>query len=265
MKNTINIQNKLRLKILKLYYKANSGHIGSSLSCIDILISIFFFQKKKIETFILSKGHAAFALYACLNETGEISDELLNTLYANDTILPAHPAPNQIKGIPFATGSLGHGFPIGAGIAKANKFSKDDSFVYVLLSDGDTNEGTTWETAHFATKHKLNNLIVIIDKNKIQGFDKTSDVLGDTAKKEKWLSLDFEVIEINDGNNIDEINKAIDFLKASKSSKPKLLIANTIKGKGVSYMENTVDWHYWPMNEEQYKQAVQEINKKYNA
>ena len=265
MGNHIEIQKRLRLKLLELYYRVNAGHIGSSLSCIDILISIFFFQKKEKDTFILSKGHAAFALYCCLNETGKISDDLMKTLYANDTILPAHPAPNQIKEIPFATGSLGHGFPIAAGIAKANKFNNDHSFVYVLLSDGDTNEGTAWETAHFATKHNLNNLIVIIDKNKVQGFDKTCDVLGDTANYEKWLCLGFEVLEIEDGHNIPELNKSIELLQRSKSTKPKLLIANTIKGKRVSYMENTVDWHYWPMSEEQYKQAVQEIYKKYNA
>jgi transketolase len=265
MNTFIELQKKLRLKLLELYYKVNAGHIGSSLSCIDILISIFFFQKKETDTFILSKGHAVVALYSCLNESGRISDELITTLYKNDTILPAHPAPNQIKEIPFATGSLGHGFPIAAGIAKANKLNSDNSFIYVLLSDGDTNEGTTWETAHFATKHNLNNLIVIIDKNKIQGFDKTADVLGDTAKKEKWLCLGFEVLEIEDGHNIEEINKSLDVLKSSKNSMPKVLIANTIKGKGVSYMEDTVDWHYWPMNEKQYQQAINEINNKYNA
>ncbi|NTW32460.1 MAG: transketolase [Bacteroidetes bacterium] len=262
---TKNLQKKLRLKLLEMYFKANAGHIGCSLSCIDILISVFFNFKKKEDVFILSKGHAAVALYCCLNEIGEISDDELNTFYKDGTKLPAHPAPNSFESIPFATGSLGHGFPLAAGIAKAKKIKNEKSFVYVLISDGDTNEGTTWETAHFASKHELNNLIVIIDKNKIQGFDRTDNVLGDTAKKEKWIEMGFEVKEIADGHDISEISNSIDFLKKIKNNKPKMLIANTIKGKGVSYMENTIDWHYWPMNENQYNQAIQEINEKYNA
>ncbi len=265
MKQGKELQKKLRLKILEVSYKVRAGHIGSSLSCIDLLISILFFQKKKEDAFILSKGHAALALYCCLNESGEISDELLDTFYANGTKLPAHPAPNLVKGITFATGSLGHGFPVAAGIAKANQLSQDDSFVYTLLSDGDTNEGTAWETAHFAVQHHLNRLIVIIDKNSIQGFDKTSDVLGDTAAAGKWREMGFEVAEIDDGHDIEAINKALETLRSSGSDKPKFLIANTIKGNGVSYMENTVDWHYWPMNDEQYRQAVNEINEKYHA
>ncbi len=263
--NFKNIQKKLRLKILEMYFNANAGHIGCSLSCIDILISIFLNQKTKDDIFLLSKGHAAVALYCCLNEIGEISNEELNTYYKDSTKLPAHPAPNSFHSIPFATGSLGHGFPLAVGIAKAKKLKNENSYVYVLMSDGDTNEGTTWESAHFASKHKLNNLIAIIDKNSIQGFDKTEDVIGDTAKKEKWTEMGFEVIEIADGHDINEIIKSIDILKSSNNDKPKLIIANTIKGKGVSFMENTIDWHYWPMNETQYKQAIQEINEKYNA
>ena len=265
MSETSQIQRKLKLKLLDLYYRQKAGHIGSSLSCIDILTAVLLFHKQKDDTFILSKGHAAFALYCCLHETGEISDEQFETIYHDDTLFPAHPAPNSVKGITFATGSLGHGFPLAAGAAKANKFNNDNSLVYVLLSDGDTNEGTTWETAHFAVKHQLNNLVVIIDKNKIQGFDHTSDVLNDTARQEVWSLLGFEVIEIPDGHDIDRINEALKTFRTSTSSKPKLLIANTIKGKGVSYMENTVDWHYWPMNEAQYTQAVNEINSLYDA
>ena len=259
------IQQIIKLQLLDLHYRSNAGHIGSTLSCIDILISVLLFQKQRDDTFILSKGHAALALYCCLKETGEISDEQFKTIYCDNTIFPAHPAPGSIKGIPFATGSLGHGFPLAAGVAKANKFNKDDSWVYVLLSDGDTNEGTTWETAHFAVKHMLNNLIVIIDKNKIQGFDYSHDVLSDTARHEVWSLIGFDVAEIPDGHDIRQINEAIKTFKESTSSRPKLLIANTIKGKGVSFMENTIDWHYWPMNQAQYNQARDEIKSQYNA
>jgi transketolase len=178
--------------------------------------------------------------------------------------LTAHPSPLKFKDIPFATGSLGHGFPIGAGIAKAKKLKRDDSKVFVLMSDGETNEGTIWEAAHFSVKHKLDNLIVIIDKNKIQGFGKTKDVLGDTANKKKFDSIGIETFEI-DGHNIGDINKTIQICKKSKIKSPKIIIADTIKGKGVSYMENNVDWHYWPMNEINYKDAILEIKEKYIA
>ncbi len=148
------LQKELKLSILNLHHKANSGHIGSSMSCIDILASIFFYNKTKKDTFILSKGHASTALYSCLNKIGEISDDELETFYKNNTTLPAHPAALKFKSIPFATGSLGHGLSIAAGIAKAKKIKNDNSFVFAVLSDGDTNEGTTWEACHFITSNK---------------------------------------------------------------------------------------------------------------
>ena len=144
------LQYQLRLKLLEMYYKAKAGHIGCSLSCIDLMIVTLIQHKKPEDTFILSKGHAAASLYVCLNQLGEINDDELATYYKNGTKLPAHPSANKFNGIPFALGSLGHGLPISAGIAKANKLLKNDSLSYVLMSDGETNEGTTWEAAHFA-------------------------------------------------------------------------------------------------------------------
>ena len=135
------LQGKLRTTILGLHYKAKSGHIGCSLSCIDMMISILKFRQPG-DTFILSKGHAASALYTILNEIGEIPDELMGTFYENNTTLPAHPAPGKYKAIPFATGSLGHGLPLGTGIAKAKKMKKAAGTSFVLMSDGETNEGT---------------------------------------------------------------------------------------------------------------------------
>ena len=256
----LKLNKKLRLKILETYFNAHAGHIGCSLSCVEILSAVFFEHKKNDDDFILSKGHAAVALYAVLNELGEITDTELLSFYRNGTSLPAHPAPLKYNSIPFATGSLGHGFPIGAGIAKANKLNNNKDFVYVLMSDGETNEGTTWEAAHFSVKHKLDNLILIIDKNKIQGFGKTNDILGDSSAIEKWQVLGFDVLEI-DGHNSDDIINSIQKIKELKNKKPKLIIANTVKGKGVSFMENTVDWHYWPMTDEQYEQAKSEVVK----
>jgi len=256
------LSGELRLKILGLYHKANAGHIGCSLSCIDLMIAVLFLNKSQEDTFILSKGHAAAALYASLNTLGEISDEELDTFYLDGTTLPAHPAPRQYKGIPFATGSLGHGLPIATGIAHAAKVKEEDSYSYVLLSDGETNEGTTWEAAHYAIQNQLDNLIMIIDKNGLQGFGFTDKVLGETASVEKWNAIGFETIELN-GHDILSIDQAIKELKSHKNGLPKAIIASTVKGKGVSYMENKLEWHYLPMNKDQYEQATLEVKERY--
>ena len=258
------LQYDLRLKILGMYHKANAGHIGCSLSCIDLMIASLIYLKKAGDTFILSKGHAALALYVCLNHLGEISDAELATYYTNGTKLPAHPSANKFPGIPFALGSLGHGLPIATGIAKGNKLSQNESMSYVLMSDGETNEGTTWEAALFAAKHGLDNLIVIIDKNGIQGFGNTADILGDSASEDKWQALGFDILT-TDGHNLKSIINAINKLKSSKNNKPKLIIANTVKGKGVGYMENKMDWHYLPMNAELYEKAIVDLKKQYHA
>lgn len=256
------LSGELRLEILGLYHKANAGHIGCSLSCIDLMIAVLFLNKSQEDTFILSKGHAAAALYASLNTLGEISDEELDTFYLDGTTLPAHPAPRQYKGIPFATGSLGHGLPIATGIAHAAKVKDEESYSYVLLSDGETNEGTTWEAAHYAIQNQLDNLIMIIDKNGLQGFGFTDKVLGETASVEKWNAIGFETIELN-GHDILSIDQAIKELKSHKNGLPKAIIASTVKGKGVSYMENKLEWHYLPMNKDQYEQATLEVKERY--
>ncbi|MBI2270320.1 MAG: transketolase [Bacteroidetes bacterium] len=258
------LQGNLRLQLIEMYHSANAGHIGCSLSCIDLMIGSLIHHKKEEDSFILSKGHAAASLYVCLNHTGEISNEELNTFYKNGTKLPAHPAANKFSGIPFALGSLGHGFPIAAGIAKANKLKKNTAYSYVLMSDGETNEGTTWEAAHFSVMHKLDNLIVLIDKNGLQGFGNTKDILGDTASEEKWQTLGFEVLSIN-GHDLEQIINGIDKLKKSKNSKPKVIIGNTVKGKGVSFMENEMKWHYLPLDPRLYQQAINDIKKQYSA
>ena len=251
------IQKNYRKQLLKLYNDAHCGHIACSLSCIDIIYSIMS-TKKELESFILSKGHAAGALYTILNMFGEISDSELNSFYKNGTKLSAHPSAKSFKNIPFALGSLGHGFPISCGIALSNRFEKNENFTYVLMSDGETNEGTTWEAAHFAVQNELNNLIVFIDKNNLQGFGSTKDVLGDTAEFSKWKSMGFHVIEI-DGHDIKSMITNIDLIKSIKNNKPKLIICKTIKGKGAPFMENKLEWHYLPMNEEQFNLALKSI------
>jgi transketolase len=259
----LSIQQQVRTTLLGMHYAAHAGHIACSLSCIDMLIAVFLIQKKEEDSVILSKGHAASALYACLNYKGEISNEQLTTFYQNGTRLPAHPAPNTFKSIPFATGSLGHGFPLGAGIAKANKLLGNTNTVYVIMSDGETNEGTTWEAGHFSRQHQLDNLIVLVDKNNLQGFGKTQEVLGDTSTPQQWKSLGFEVIEL-DGHHIPNMVGAMQEFKKSPNQKPKVIIADTIKGKGVTFMENKLDWHYLPMSEDQYAMALKEITTRYS-
>ncbi|MDB5242635.1 MAG: transketolase [Spirosoma sp.] len=258
------LRGQLRLRLLSLYHQANAGHIGCSLSCIDLMIATLVLRKRPQDTFLLSKGHAAAALYACLNYLGDISDEELATYYQNGTTLPAHPAPNQHKGIPFATGSLGHGLPIGVGIAHAGKLLGDDSRVYVLMSDGETNEGTTWEAAHFALQHGLDNLVVLVDKNGLQGFGRTADVFGDTAAVRTWEAIGFETVEV-DGHDVEAVVATLDKLHTgtAQSGKPKIVIAHTVKGKGVSYMENRLEWHYLPMNPAQYEQACSDVSATY--
>jgi len=257
-----NISGKLRLKLVSIYNKANCGHIACSLSCIDVIYSIFKVKNFE-EKFILSKGHAAGALYIVLNYFGEINDDQLNTFYKDGTKLSAHPSANSFHNIPFALGSLGHGLPIATGMAYANKIMHNNNFTFVLMSDGETNEGTTWEAAHFAVSKQLSNLILFIDKNKLQGFGETKDILGDTANPIIWRDMGFDVLEI-DGHNIDNIVFNIDNLRNVKNNKPKCIILNTIKGKGVDFMENTLEWHYLPLKDEQYDKAVYLINKNYN-
>ncbi len=253
---------QLRLTILGLYNAANAGHIGASLSCIDLMIATLILRKREQDTFLLSKGHAAAALYACLNHLGDISDDELATFYTDGTTLPAHPAPNKHRGIPFATGSLGHGLPIGTGIAHAGKLQGDDSLVYVLMSDGETNEGTTWEAAHYAVAKGLDNLVVLVDRNGLQGFGSTADILGDSADPRKWEAMGFDTVEA-DGHDINALLTTIDALNLSRSGKPKAIIARTVKGKGVSYMENKMEWHYLPMNADLYEQAKSDVTTDY--
>ena len=254
------LSRQLRKEVLTLHKRCGSGHIGCSLSCLELLIASLILSKRPQEAFILSKGHAALALYVCLEYLGEISPEQMQTV--NDpegTHLPAHPAAGQFASIPFALGSLGHGLPIAAGICQANSILKNDQATFVLMSDGETNAGTTWEAAHFAVRHRLDRLMVIIDRNGLQGFGKTEDVLGDSADPRKWEATGFEVAECG-GHDLPLILSCLERFRSASNGKPKVLIANTVKGRGVSYMENRLEWHYLPMSEAQYRAALQEVD-----
>ncbi|MBU3740879.1 MAG: transketolase [Candidatus Kapabacteria bacterium] len=247
-------QRHIRQKLLRLYYGASCGHIACSLSCIDIVQAAYSW-KAASEEFILSKGHAAGAMYVVLNALGRISDEQLTSFYKDGTKLAAHPSAGTSRDIPFALGSLGHGLPIATGIAYGKNHVGLADRTFVLMSDGETNEGTTWEAAHFAVRNSLSGLFVIIDKNGLQGFGRTSDVLGDTADPAVWRAMGFRVIE-GDGHNEAFLKSFMDETRPDADGRPTVLIANTVKGCGVPYMEDKLEWHYLPMNKELFDDAM---------
>ncbi len=252
-----NIRN-IRSNILNLTFKAKSSHIGSCLSIVEILFALYFGVLKKKDRFILSKGHAALALYSTLFEKKFISKKILNSFGSNKTILMNHVS-NKVNGVEFSTGSLGHGLPVSVGKALKFKTNKENNKVYVLMSDGEMNEGTTWESLLFANHHKLDNLNIIIDYNKIQSMDFVSKVIKIEPLKKKLQSFGCKVFEVN-GHSVKQISKC---LKKKTKDKVKVIIANTIKGKGISFMENNNLWHYKNPNEIQLKKALKEIELKY--
>ncbi len=255
--------NKIKKECLKtllgMYKKANAGHIGSSLSCLDILIYLHFRQMKNKDLFILSKGHAAAALYTVLAKSGKIPASMLDSFYKDGTCLAAHPPCDGQAGIPFGTGSLGHGLSLAAGMALSTGFTKKKFSVYCVISDGDCNEGSTWEAALFAAHHGLKNLTVIMDRNGLQGFGKSSGVLNLEPLRKKWEDFNFEVVVAKDGNDFNELDKAFKKLKNKRTKKPGCIIAKTVKGSGVSYMEGKMEWHYLPMDDNQYARALLDL------
>jgi len=247
--------------ILSLYKRANAGHIGASLSCLDILIYLHCSKMTKDDKFILSKGHAALGLYVVLAESDYFDKSLLDTYYTNGTKLAAHPpCGSKVNGIHFGTGSLGHGLSLATGLAFANQFTGKTNNVYCIVSEGDCNEGSTWEAALFAAQNKLSNLYVIVDHNKLQGFGSMEEVINLEPFNEKWKAFNFDVEIAENGNDFESLHKAFEKLEKRNSNKPKCIIANTTKGSGVSYMENKLEWHYLPMSDEQFKIAMDEVN-----
>jgi transketolase len=254
------IRKKCLKDILFHFKEANAGHIGSSLSSLELLVYLYFNLMNKEDKFILSKGHAALSLYVVLAHAGIIDNELLTTFYRNGTLLAAHPpCYRNMNGIHFGTGSLGHGLSLAAGFAFSNKFTHRSYKVYCVLSDGDCNEGSTWEAALFAAHHKLSNLYVIIDRNNLQGFGTSDEILNLEPLAEKWRSFNFDVALAENGNDFSSIDFSFKTLESSNSDKPKCIIARTVKGNGVSFMEDKMEWHYLPMNDDQYTRALNEL------
>ncbi len=248
----LNIKNRF----LGMYKQANAGHVGCSLSVAEILTFVRFGWMKEDDEIILSKGHAAAALYSMLAEDGTLSDDDIKTFYKNDTYLAAHPPVNKIKRIPFATGSLGHGLSIAAGLGLAQKLKKTDKNVFCVTSDGEINEGSTWEAALFIAHHHLTNVIWLIDRNKLQGYGRTEDVMKLEPLDKKLEAFGFNVL-IADGHNFESLNDAK--LQASDFGHPIAIICNTTKGHGWKTYEDKLDCHYLPMKDDQYSLIVEEV------
>ena len=261
-----NMAKKVRRGIIEEVYKAQSGHPGGSLSVADILTVLYFDELNVDEKnpkwedrdrLVLSKGHCSPALYSCLANRGFFDVEKLTTFRNIESKLQGHPDMTKVPGVDMTTGSLGQGLSAANGMAIAGKMDNKNYRVYCILGDGEIEEGQVWEAAMASSKYKLDNLCVIVDNNNLQ-IDGTIDkVMSPYPIDEKFKSFGFQIINI-DGNDIEEIKKAFEVAKNVKE-KPVCIIAKTIKGKGVSFMENKAEWHGKAPNEEQYKQAMEEL------
>ena len=262
------IANNVRIDILEEVYNAKSGHIGGAFSIADIL-TVLYFNEMNIDAkspdspdrdrLVLSKGHASAALYAVLAEKGYIDKEELKTFRNIDSNLQGHPDMNKVPGVDMTTGSLGQGLSVANGMALSSKLDSRGYRVYCILGDGELQEGQVWEAAMTAEKYQLDNLCVIIDANELQLTDTTMNVKGINQNdiEQKFRAFGFQTIVI-DGHNIESIIRALTIAEMTKG-KPTAIICKTIKGKGVSFMENQIDWHGKAPNDEEYKIAMQEL------
>ena len=256
----------IRKNIVNMVYSAQSGHPGGSLSITDILTVLYFKElnidiknpkNENRDRLVLSKGHCSPALYSALAEKGFIPKEDLNGFRKIDSYLQGHPDMNKVPGVDMTSGSLGQGLSVSNGMAIAGKMDHKDYRVYCILGDGEIEEGQIWEAAMTSSHYKLDNLCVIIDKNNLQIDGPTEDVMNSNPLDKKFESFGFNVIVI-DGHNYDEIVEAFEKAKSQKG-KPTAIIANTIKGKGVTLMENQVGWHGKAPNDEEYKKIIEDL------
>jgi transketolase len=263
--NSTDLAHEIRLAILVQSKRANVGHIGSALSIADIVAALYGEimhlpapDDPERDRFVLSKGHAALALYAALNRIGWLTDEQLDTYCGDGSLLGVHPE-RDLQGIDFTTGSLGLGLALGAGAALAARIQGSSRRVYVLISDAECNEGSLWESAMFAAHHRLSKLTAILDLNGQQALGYTKDVMDLAPMDQRWVSFGWDVDEV-DGHDVPAIVKTIESGEAERS-KPHLVIANTVFGNGISFMQNQLQWHYLPMSDQQYEQALTEVGK----
>ena len=261
--------NNIRKSIIEMVYSAGSGHPGGSLSIADIFTALYFkelrinvdnIKDENRDRLVLSKGHCSPALYATLAEKGFFSKNDLNTFRKIDSNLQGHPDMNKIPGVDMTTGSLGQGLSVANGMALAGKLDNKDYRVYCICGDGEIQEGQIWEAAMSSCHYKLDNVCVIVDNNNLQIDGSIDNVMNPYPIDKKFESFGFNVIVI-DGHNFDEILDAFEKAKEIKG-KPTAIIAKTVKGKGVSFMENQAGWHGKAPKEEEYKIAIEELNNK---
>ena len=256
---------QIRRLIIEGVYNAGSGHPGGSLSCADIMAYLYF-DKMNVspqkandpdrDRFVLSKGHASPALYAALALKGYFPAEEIKTLRKLGSRLQGHPDMHTVPGVDMSTGSLGQGFSAACGMAKAAKITGRDYKVYTILGDGESQEGEVWEAAMFASHYKLDNLVAFLDFNKLQIDGDVRDVMDPTPLDEKFRAFGWEV-RVIDGHDFEQIDSAVN---AGNNGRPLMIICNTIKGKGVSYMENAVGWHGKAPKQPEYEIAVKELD-----
>ncbi len=256
----------VRRKMINMAYASgNTAHFGAGLSIVEIL-AVLYTKVLNIDPknptleardrFILSKGHGVLSYYAVLAACGFFEETLLETFQENESDLIAHPVMNLKLGIETSNGSLGHGLSVAIGSLIASKRNNIPYKAYVLMGNGECNEGSVWEAAMFASSHKLSALTAIIDNNSLQSDGNSNDIIDMLDIKEKWEAFGWEVIEV-DGHNTAELERAL--CKERYLEKPRVIIANTIKGKGISFMENDNEWHHSRLNEAQYKLALSEL------
>ena len=264
---TEQIAHKARVSSLNMISTAKAAHLGSSLSVIDIL-AVLYGEIAKIsknepdgitsDQVIVSKGHAAAGTYSVLAHSGFLDTSVLDTYCVDGSILGGHVTSGKVAGVPLSTGSLGHGLPFGIGLALARKKANSNAFVYVVMSDGECDEGTTWESALIASQFELSNLIVLIDRNRHQSFGDTESTISLEPFQEKWAAFNWDVFTV-DGHDHNELKVSLASARENKSKNPTLIICNTIKGKGISFMEDQVVWHYRPPTAEQLESALHEL------
>ena len=249
------ILKEAKLRLLRMHYESQIGHIGGNLSAIDAMLYLHHCIIERGDYFVLSKGHAAGALYVTLWSTGKITEKELLTFHQDGTRLAGHPIPNFLPDIPVATGSLGHGLPVSVGMALAEKIKKMDARIFCLMSDGEWEEGSNWEALIFSVHNNLNNLIILIDVNGLQGFGTTREVASLEPLFDKIESFGVAVHEIN-GHKPEEMATFIN----RSTANPKCILLRTVKGHGISFMENRMEWHYLPLNDKQYFEAIREVS-----
>lgn len=256
----------VKKRFLAMYKKANAGHIGSSLSCAEILVFLKFAWMRDDDALVLSKGHAAGGLYAVLAEAGRLTAAQIASFYEDGTALPALTPCQGIEDIPFATGSLGHGLPLAAGMALGARLAGRDKRVFCVTSDGELDEGSVWEAALFMAHHRLGHLVWIIDRNRLQGIGRTEEVLALEPLDAKLRAFGFEVLTV-EGHDLGALLAARDVCDARMGvrSPPLAIIASTVKGHGLGHLQDTVDSHYLPMSDEQYGQVLEALSRAHAA